>query len=642
MMKKFLFSFLALSMVFPAFMLALMANAAGEVCGMDGVTYDSAEAAEAAEVDVSYEFACTTVTDESNLYEAKSDVNFAGMLIEIGSTDIPTNIIVRDNESGHDYTINVTEDTVLGQRKDQATNLSDWIPGDQIRVIGQRNENTEDIESTSLINLSIVVRINRGANGWITDISTSTNEITYQWMNKEHTFRYDDNTRFVVGLKNPASADDLRVGDRIRARLLFREDEPPLAKIVIVLRRGSDLFMKIRTFTPIVTLVRLDSTIIPTTIQVRMDRTPGLRANDVNNLIGTEGALITVNITENTKIVRKYFGRTTLDEFSVGDKLRIVGRVNDDGTVDAKVVKNNSIWKTSTRGYAGTVTAVDTVGSYVMVSWTPIRHLTRKKLKQVLSESEELEAVAAQVLPEALDVVSGEANGEDVGADTKHAVKENDLSSKLRKRIKKIKTEQVGKFLRSVKRKKVKIDRIKHGGIKVGDLIKRLPAEAVRVDITRDTKIVVGTNSNASIADIQVGDKIRVRGTKHANLPIVVADTIVVVNALPEIEEAEDVEIDDINEVVSEIITDDTENAIIEESVSDTEEEITEDELGTEEDSASNGEASDAADDSSANGSSGETENESSDGSTDADETSTDEGSMDDTENEDASDRGNN
>jgi len=580
MMKKILFVFLAAALILPMASVR-PASASGKVCGMDGVTYESEEAAEAAGVDVSYDFACVTVTDESKLYEAKSDINFAGMLIEIGSTDIPTNIIVRDNKTKKDYTVNIDEDTILGQRRDQATNLSDWIPGDQIRVIGEKNENTEDIEAEILINLSIAIRANKGANGWITSINKEKQEITYQWMNKEHTFRYDENTRFVAGLKNPASVDDLKEGDRIRARLLWRRGETPLAKIVIVLRRGNDLFMKIRTFTPMVTLVRLDSTIIPTTIQVRMDKTPGLRANDVNNLIGTEGALITVNITEDTKLVRKYFGRASLDEFSVGDKLRIIGRVNDDGTIDAKVVKDNSIWMTSTRGYAGEVTAVDATKNYIMVKWTPIKRLTRKKLKEKLEKIKDMEKVEAQSLPSASDILKK------VEKEIKNKGEKRKLNEKLRKEIRKIKAKKVGKFLRKVRYKKVKIDRIKHKGIKIKDLIKRLPPKEVRVDITDKTRIVVGTSSNATISDIQVGDKVRVRGVKHANLPIVTADTVVVVNSLPEIEEPENKDLDEINELVDEIITDDTEHSIVEDSSSDTEEDVTEEGVESDSDDSS-------------------------------------------------------
>ncbi len=565
MSKKILSSFFVLVMTVSLFVpvIGIRAFDTTKVCGVDGQTYNNAEAAEAAGVDVSYEFACVNPSSEEGLYEATSNINFAGMLVEIGSTDIPTTIIVRRNNDQTDFTIKVTSDTVLGQRHDQATRLSDWIPGDQIRVIGKKNENTETITATVLVNLSFVIRSNRSANGWITTIDKEAKTITYQWMNKEHVFAYDDNTRFVAGLKNPATVDDLQIGDRIRARLFLRQGDISLAKIVVVLRRGPNLFMKIRTFRPNATLVRLDSTIIPTTIQVRIDHTPGLRANDVNNLIGAEGTLVTVNVTEDTKIVRKYFGHTTLDEFSIGDHLHIVGRVNDDGTVDAKLIKNNSIWKTSTYGYPGTVVEVNTDNNYIMVNWIPVKHLTRKRLKakiQALNSAKE-SYVTAQI-------VSTMATIKD------KTINKQILSKRLKNRIKEITAKKIGQFLRKVKHKKVKIDRIKHIGLKVGDLIERLPAKKIRVDITDNTEIIVGTNSNATINDIQVGDKVRIRGTKHADLPIVVADTIVVVASLPEVEENLDTPLDDINEIVSDIITNNISNAIVSDSTTDTEEEI--------------------------------------------------------------------
>lgn len=562
MLKKLTFSIVALTMVLSTALYAVPITAVDntQVCGMDRQNYASADAAEAAGVDVSYEFACVNPTSESGLYEAESDVNFAGMLIEVGSTDIPTNLIIRDNADNSDYTVEVAADTVLGQRRDQITSLSDWIPGDQIRVIGKKNENNENVEATTLVNLSIVVRTNLGANGWITVIDKDNQEITYQWNNQDHTFKYDDDTRFVAGLKNPATVDDLQINDRIRGRLLIREGETPLAKIVIVLRRGSDLFMKIRTFTPRGTLVRMDSTIVPTTVQVKIEKTPGLKANDVNNLIGTEGALVTVNITEDTKIVRKYFGKTTLDEFSVGDGLMIVGRVNDDGTIDAKVLKNNSIWKTSTQGHAGIVIGVDVSNGYITVNWTPVKQLTRNKLKEKLNQADN--TVTAQTLSRQT---------------IRNQISSSDLDESLRQRIKAVVAEKIGQFIRSVKYKKVKIDRIKHSNVTIGDLVTRLPGKKIRVDITEDTQIVVGTNSNATISDIQIGDKVRIRGTRHTGLPIVVADTIVVVNSLPEIEEPLDTSLNNLNEVVSEIVTDDTDNAIVEDTTTGTEEEIVED-----------------------------------------------------------------
>ncbi len=588
MSKRLLAGFLALAIILPTFGLVGFVQAESEanstaaatvcsqenkpVCGVDNKTYANACEAEAAGVDVSYDFACVNPTSEKGLYEAKSDIHFVGQLIEIGSTDIPTTIIVRPNGQDHDYTINITADTILGQRRGQTTNLSDWIPGDQIRVIGTKNENTEVIDATILVNLSIAIRRNRGANGWITKIDKEAKTITYQWMNKEHTFAYDDNTRFVAGLKNPATVDDLKIGDRIRARLLLRRGDMPLAKIVVVLRRGSTLFMKIRTFTPRATLVRIDSTIVPTTIQVKIERTPGLKANDVNNLIGTEGALVTVNVTENTKIVRKYFGRTTLAELSVGDSLMIVGRVNDDGTVDAKLIKDNSIWKTSLRGRAGVVVGVDVEHSYLKVKWTPIRRLTRKKIKEKLSQAsaQTSSTVSAQMIPTTLTKTQSQ-NSERI---TAKKVKLHLLSNRLRQKIRKITARKVGKFLRRVKYKKIRINRIKHPNLKIGDLIQRLKPRIIRVDITPETKIVVGTNNNASISDIQVGDKVRIRGTKHAKLPIVVADTVVVVNSLPEIEENLTEPLDEVNEITAEITTDKTDEAIVPDTSSDTEPEI--------------------------------------------------------------------
>lgn len=548
MFKKFLCSSLSFIFILSSVVVAVPALADSKVCGIDGVTYDSAAAAETAGVDVSYEFACVNVADESKLYEKKNDIHFVGILIEVGSTDIPTNIIVRDNATGEDYTVNVTANTILGQKKDRATNLADWIPGDQIRVIGKKNENTEYIDAATLVNLSISLKDNRGANGWVTNISSSTNEIAYTWKNKESIFKYDGKTRFVVGGKNPATVDDLKVGDRIRVRLLARVGETPLAKIIVVLRRGNDLFMKIRTFIPEVTLVRLDSTIVPTTIQVRMDKTPGMRANDVNNLIDAEGTLITVNITEDTKIVRKYFGKTTLDEFSVGDKLRIVGRVNDDGTIDAKVIKNNSIWKTSTQGYAGVVTGVDAAGGFITVNWAPFKHIIKKKLKEKLSG--ENSGVSAQSLPK------------------------DELRQNLKERIKEAIAEKIGKFKREVIYKKIKTERIKHEGVKIGDLIEKFPGKKIKVEIASSTKIIIGTNDNGAISDIKNGDKVRIRGVMNENSSVVTAETIVVVNSLPEIEEPEDTPINDINEIVSAITTDDSGNAIASSTVSGTEEEV--------------------------------------------------------------------
>lgn len=547
-MKKIIVFILAFAMVFPAL-------ASAQVCGLDGNNYDSTEASETAGVETAYDFACVNPASESGLYEAEKNINFAGMLVEIGSTDVPTNLIVRDNKTQTDYTVSITADTVLGQKKDQTTNLSDWIPGDQIKATGKKNENTGNIAASIVINSSIKINNNAAANGWITKIDKETKTIFYQWANKEHSFKYDDGSKFVAGLKNPASIGDLAANDRIRARLLLRAGQDPIAKIIVVLRRGAALFMKIRTFTPRGTLIRIDNTVAPATIQIKIEKTPGMKANDVNNILGSEGTLVTVNVTENTQIVRKYFGKASLSELAIGDDLLIVGRVNDDGTVDAKLIKDNSIWKTSTQGHAGVVSEVNASGNYLMIDWTPIKKLTQKQLKEKLSQKDQ--SVSAQT------------------------VDKSSLKQNLKEKIKTLK-EKIGNIERVIKQKKIQISAIKHEAVKIGDLIKRQPKKSLKIAVTDKTKIIIGANTGASLSDIKSGDKARVRGVMNANSTIITADTIMIVSSLPEIEEPLDASIDDINQVVSVIETSGIANEIVNVTESATEEEITAEETNQE------------------------------------------------------------
>ena len=505
-----------------------IARAADEVCGVDGITYVSATAAATAGVEVSYEGACVVVTSETTLSEETVAMNFAGVLIEIGTTELPTTIIVENNDTKVHYTVEALATTFI-----QPINLSYWIPGDQVRVIGTLNENTQTISATSLANLSFIASQYDGFNGWITAIDTTASTFTYSWENKTYTIKVSSSTRIVAGLKNPSQLSDLKVGDRIRGRVFENTTE---AKIVVVLRRGSNLFMKIRTFVPNVELVRLSSTVVPTTIQVKILKTPGLKANDVNNLIGTEGALVTVNVTEDTILTRKYFGRTTLAEFQPGDNLRIVGRVNDDGTVDAKLIKDNSIWQTNMFGHVGIVQTVNTSENYLEVAWQPIKYKTKLEIKERVQERNQ------------------ELQGQMVAAG--QMAKES-LAAELRARLQKLNDKFQAKLQQTRERivKKIDSDRINRPGLTLGDVIEVMPTQIVRVNITADTEIRIGTNIDATIADIQAQDRILVRGIRRAGDKIIDAKSIVVLPSLPELDDELNTSLDDINDVV-EIISD--------------------------------------------------------------------------------------
>src|SRR3990167_6622231 len=64
------------------------------------------------------------------------------------------------------------------------------------------------------------------------------------------------------------------------------------------------------------------------------------------SLSGEDGTF-QVNITDKTQILRKFGGKSSLSEFSVGDEVVIFGKFTDDTklTIDAKTIKNNSIQK---------------------------------------------------------------------------------------------------------------------------------------------------------------------------------------------------------------------------------------------------------------------------------------------------------
>jgi len=64
------------------------------------------------------------------------------------------------------------------------------------------------------------------------------------------------------------------------------------------------------------------------------------------SLNGDDGTF-QVNITDKTKFLRKFGGKSSLSEYSVGDEVVVFGKFTDDTKliIDAKTVKNNSIQK---------------------------------------------------------------------------------------------------------------------------------------------------------------------------------------------------------------------------------------------------------------------------------------------------------
>ncbi|MBI5022761.1 MAG: hypothetical protein HZC05_01165, partial [Candidatus Magasanikbacteria bacterium] len=50
--------------------------------------------------------------------------------------------------------------------------------------------------------------------------------------------------------------------------------------------------------------------------------------------------IVIAHVTADTNIVRKYMGKADLSELAIGDKLMVVGKLQEDGSVNASLVKD--------------------------------------------------------------------------------------------------------------------------------------------------------------------------------------------------------------------------------------------------------------------------------------------------------------
>ncbi len=71
---------------------------------------------------------------------------------------------------------------------------------------------------------------------------------------------------------------------------------------------------------------------------------------------------VIVHVSADTNIVRKYIGKADLSELAIGDKLMVVGKLLEDGSVNANLVKDESIHVTF-NARSGEVKSIDTTAS---------------------------------------------------------------------------------------------------------------------------------------------------------------------------------------------------------------------------------------------------------------------------------------
>ncbi len=311
--------------------------------------------------------------------EATEEETVSGTLIEIGNTTAEeTTVVVRVTEDGatQDVTLEVpTTDVKLMTDSGVKADLSDWIAGDQITFTARKYKNSGRLVAEMIRNRSFKGN-NHGVNGWIKSINTDKNSIEVEWGDKVFTLSLSD-AKMVAGVKNPAAITDLKVGDRVRCRVVDDGDKNNTtwkAKIVVVLRRGNDLFMRVTRWVIPATIVSLPTDLsLPTTIEAEVVESKFYQRGDVNNLIGEPGTRIYVNISSSTQLARRFLGKSLLSEFAVGDNIMIVGRRNEEtGNIDAVVVRNDSIQALGVAQKTGLVTAVDPSANTVSVRLLPV------------------------------------------------------------------------------------------------------------------------------------------------------------------------------------------------------------------------------------------------------------------------------
>ncbi len=298
--------------------------------------------------------------------ESTETETVSGTLIEIGNTTAAqTTIVVRttdDEGESEDVTLEVDTATSLQTDTGTTADLSDWIAGDPVTFTARHYTNSGQLLATRIRNRAFK-RSHKGINGWVKAVRAVDNEMDIEWGKQIYTLS-TTNTKMVAGVKNPATLADFKIGDRIRTRVSDDGDQNPAtwnANIIVVLRRGNTLFMRVTRWVVAGKITMLpESTSVPTTIELEVLRSKFYEEGDVNNLIGAPGTKLLVDITNDTKLVRRYLGKALLAEFSEGDEVRIIGRLNEsNGHLTAKFIKNNSIQKLGVAYRMGEVMAID-------------------------------------------------------------------------------------------------------------------------------------------------------------------------------------------------------------------------------------------------------------------------------------------
>lgn len=95
-------------------------------------------------------------------------------------------------------------------------------------------------------------------------------------------------------------------------------------------------------------LVSVSGTTFPATLVVKVEKLSPKKNKKWTGAYPEVGKEMTVKVYSDSKFVRKWWGKSSLEELTAGDKLELTVKTNEDGTVTASRVKNDSLqwsWK---------------------------------------------------------------------------------------------------------------------------------------------------------------------------------------------------------------------------------------------------------------------------------------------------------
>ncbi|MFH1207243.1 MAG: DUF5666 domain-containing protein [Patescibacteria group bacterium] len=261
-----------------------------------------------------------------------SAINVTGTLTAMSGTSVPATITLTAGATV--YTVNVDSATVLVRKYNSLADLSEFLIGDILLIRGTLSKDAVNTITPKTIKDLSVQRAGGTFIGNIVTTNCAANSFTYKPKDREQqTVTITTNTKIIRGGEK-ITCTDLKNGELTRVIGLWR----PATKQI----EADRIIVYMKTLSGTISAIELTDGGLPATFTVDL-------ANKQQ---------WTVNITSTTKLFRKHMLAATIDEFSVGDKIEARGTLGTGKTLNAKIVRNNTV-VAKYRDMKGTIKSID-------------------------------------------------------------------------------------------------------------------------------------------------------------------------------------------------------------------------------------------------------------------------------------------